>query len=209
MSFKKILFNKITLNVLAGVILVFALIFGTQVMLDKITRHNHEITVPDLTNKSVAEAEKIVEANRMRLEVIDSVYVRRMGKGLINGPGGHIELEETKYEAAIREMKEETGLTVSRDDLIDIGSLRFQFQDGLSMIGYVFIAYKYSGTLLEETDETEPVWTNISSLDYSKMWEDDVMWLPYALEGKKLEGYFIFSGEKMIDGKVDFVTDES
>lgn len=134
---------------------------------------------------------------------------RGMGKGLINGPGGHIELEETKYEAAIREMKEETGLTVSRDDLIDIGSLRFQFQDGLSMIGYVFIAYKYSGTLLEETDETEPVWTDISSLDYSKMWEDDVMWLPYALEGKKLEGYFIFSGEKMIDGKVDFVTDES
>ena len=83
MSFKKFLFNKITLNVLAGVILVFALIFGTQVMLDKITRHNHEITVPDLTNKSVAEAEKIVEANRMRLEVVDSVYVKRMGKGLI------------------------------------------------------------------------------------------------------------------------------
>lgn len=83
MNIKGLLFNRITANILAGAILVLALIFGTRIMLDKITRHNHEITVPDLTNKSVAEAGNIVAANRMRLEVIDSVYVKRMGKGLV------------------------------------------------------------------------------------------------------------------------------
>ncbi|MBK5201934.1 MAG: NUDIX domain-containing protein, partial [Spirochaetaceae bacterium] len=32
-----------------------------------------------------------------------------MGTGLVNGPGGHIELEETSIEAAYREFTEETG----------------------------------------------------------------------------------------------------
>ena len=83
MSIKNFIFNRITVNILAGILLVAALIFGTRIFLDKVTRHNLEITVPDLTNMSVAEAQKIVTADKMKLEVIDSVYVRRMGKGLI------------------------------------------------------------------------------------------------------------------------------
>ena len=83
MNIKGFIFNKITANILAGALLVIVLIFGTGLMLDKITRHNLEITVPDLTNMSVDEAEKVVSANKMKLVVIASVYVRRMGKGLI------------------------------------------------------------------------------------------------------------------------------
>ena len=83
MNIKGFIFNKITANILAGALLVIVLISGTGLMLDKITRHNLEIAVPDLTNMSVDEAEKVVSANKMKLEVIDSVYVRRMGKGLI------------------------------------------------------------------------------------------------------------------------------
>ena len=83
MGIRNFLFNRITANVLAGIILVLALMFGTRVMLDKVTRHNQEITVPDLTNMSVAEARKVLQDRKMRLDVVDSVYVRRMGKGLI------------------------------------------------------------------------------------------------------------------------------
>ena len=83
MSIKGFFFNRITANVFAGIVLVFVLIFGARVLLDKITRHNLEITVPDLTNMSIEEAREAVAPGRMRLEIIDSVYVRRMGKGLI------------------------------------------------------------------------------------------------------------------------------
>ena len=96
---------------------------------------------------------------------------RGMGDGYYNGPGGHIELEETKTEAAIRETKEETGLDVA--DLVDMGTLYFQFRDGTRMIGYVFTTHTYSGTLIDECDETKPFWAKISELDYSNMWEDD------------------------------------
>ena len=44
--------------------------------------------------------------------------------------------------------------------------------------------------------------TDISSLDYSRMWEDDKLWLPLALEGKKIDGYFIFDDLAMIDSRV-------
>lgn len=123
-----------------------------------------------------------------------------LGAGYINAPGGHIEIEETKAEAAIRETKEETGLDVS--DLEERGVLRFQFKDGLRMLGYVFFTSSFYGELIEETEETKPFWTDISTLDYSRMWEDDRLWLPMALEGRKFDGRFIFDDKAMLDAEV-------
>ena len=123
-----------------------------------------------------------------------------LGSGYINAPGGHIELEETKTEAAIRETKEETGITVS--NLEERGVLRFQFKDGLRMLGYVFFTSEWEGELIDECEETKPFWCDISALDYSAMWEDDRLWLPLAMEGKKFSGYFIFSDKIMLDSKV-------
>ncbi len=125
---------------------------------------------------------------------------RGMGTGYFNAPGGHIELEETKFEAAVREAKEETGLDMS--ELSERGTLYFQFKDGTRMIGYVFFAYKYSGTLIKECDETRPFWCDLKDLDYNRMWEDDKLWLPIALSGKKFEGYFLFDDLKLLDSKV-------
>ncbi|MBQ0071540.1 MAG: NUDIX domain-containing protein, partial [Spirochaetales bacterium] len=56
-----------------------------------------------------------------------------LGTGYIIAPGGHVELEETSMEAAIRETKEETGLDCA--DLEEMGTLHFQFKDGLRMLG--------------------------------------------------------------------------
>lgn len=128
-----------------------------------------------------------------------------MGTGYYNAPGGHIELEETMLEAAIRETKEETGLDVS--DLEERGTLYFQFKDGIRMTGHVFFAHSYTGELIDECDETRPFWCDIDKLDYSMMWEDDRMWLPLALQGKHFEGYFIFDDRKLLDSKIVEITD--
>ena len=126
---------------------------------------------------------------------------RGMGTGYLNGPGGHIELEETSVEAAIRETKEETGLDVT--DLENRGILRFQFKEGTSMIGYVFYTESFSGEL-KECDEARPGWYDLDTLDYSRMWEDDRLWLGKMLEGKSVDGYFIFDNDNnMLDYKLD------
>jgi 8-oxo-dGTP diphosphatase len=38
------------------------------------------------------------------------------------------------------------------------------------------------------------------------MWEDDLYWLPPALEGKYFEGYFIFDEQTMVDKRITFKT---
>lgn len=124
-----------------------------------------------------------------------------LGKGLVNGPGGHIELEETAIEAVHREFKEETGLTSG--PLNFVGTLNFQFKDGLSMIGHVYIGNEAEGELIE-SEETTPFWCDKNSLPYDQMWEDDILWLPRALEGEKFNGYFIFDEEKMLSSLVKF-----
>ncbi len=130
-----------------------------------------------------------------------------LGKGYINAPGGHIEPEETKFEAAIRETKEETGLIV--EGLKEMGILRFQFKDGLKMLGYVFFSYSYSGSMIDECEETKPFWCPTDKLDYSLMWEDDILWLPRALKGDTFDGKFLFDGNQLIDSNVKFESIES
>ncbi len=128
-----------------------------------------------------------------------------LGKGLVNAPGGHIEEAETALEAAIREFKEETDLTIT--DLKMVGKLNFQFKDGLSERGYVYFATKHTGDA-KETEEAKPFWCPVSEIPYDKMWEDDLYWLPLALEGKHFEGFFIFDDQKMLDKNVVVEDDE-
>lgn len=128
-----------------------------------------------------------------------------LGKGLVNAPGGHIEEHETAYEAAIREFKEETDLDIS--DLKMVGKLNFQFKDGLSERGYVYFASNHRGEA-KETEEAKPFWCPVSEIPYDKMWEDDLSWLPLALEGKRFEGFFIFDDQKMLDKNVVVEDDE-
>ncbi len=122
-----------------------------------------------------------------------------LGKGLVNAPGGHIEDGETAVEAAMREITEETGISVP--SVTFKGRLNFQFTDGLKMRGYIFFAFEHTG-IMKETDEAEPFWCDVASLPYDKMWEDDPLWLPLALEGKEVEGVFIFDGEKMLSHNI-------
>jgi 8-oxo-dGTP diphosphatase len=126
-----------------------------------------------------------------------------LGRGLINAPGGHIEEDETAVEAAIREFKKETRIEIS--DLEMVGILNFQFRDGLSEKAYVFFTHAYSGEPAE-TEEARPFWVPVSEIPYDRMWEDDLYWLPPALEGKHFEGYFIFDEQTMVDKRITFKT---
>lgn len=51
--------------------------------LKAITRHNQEIAVPDFTNMTVDEAQVVAAQHEVKLDVTDSVYVKRMRRGAI------------------------------------------------------------------------------------------------------------------------------
>ena len=120
---------------------------------------------------------------------------RGLGAGKINGPGGRIEPGEEPHECAVRETSEEVGLTPR--NVQNRGELHFQFADGYSLHCAVFVAYEFTGELLE-TDEALPIWTPLDSIPYDEMWADDIHWLPGVIQGGTFRGYFHFDGEKML-----------
>lgn len=122
------------------------------------------------------------------------------GKGYTTAPGGHIEEDETASEAAIRETEEETGVVIP--SVTYMGTLEFQFTDGLAMRGHVFFAHSYSGTPVE-TVEAKPFWASVNALPYDKMWADDRLWLPIALSGKEFLARFIFDGDDMLSHVIE------
>jgi 8-oxo-dGTP diphosphatase len=120
---------------------------------------------------------------------------RGLGAGKINAPGGKSESGENPREAAIRETTEEVGLTPI--DPIHYGTLRFAFADGYDLEVHVYVAYAWSGHLIE-TDEAIPLWTTITDIPYDEMWEDDRHWLPLVLGGDHIEAEMYFDGDRMV-----------
>jgi len=128
--------------------------------------------------------------------------LRGLGAGKINGPGGRIEPGETPLAAAVRETQEE--LLVTPTGLELRGELYFQFLDGYSLHCCVYFADDLIGEP-GQTDEAIPLWTPLDAIPFHEMWEDDRHWLPGAIEGRTFRAFFVFDGEKLLEGKVDWV----
>ena len=75
--------NWIVRNLLIAVCIVAALLVGAMVFLNAVTQHGKEISVPDFSNMSVEEAEYAASQAGMRVEVTDSVFVKRMQRGAV------------------------------------------------------------------------------------------------------------------------------
>lgn len=80
---KGILNNWIVRNLLRAVVILVVLLIGALVFLNVVTQHNKEIDVPDFSNMSIAEAELAASQAGVRIEVTDSVFVKRMKKGAV------------------------------------------------------------------------------------------------------------------------------
>ena len=80
-------------------------------------------------------------------------------------PGGHIESGESVVEAVVREMREETGLTVIRPRLCGIKQFPI---DGGRYLVFLFMADSFSGELTS-SDEGKMEWVPLDKLDTYEM----------------------------------------
>ena len=131
---------------------------------------------------------------------------RGFGVGKLNGFGGKVEPGETLLAAALREMAEESGVTVDAADAAATGHLTFTFADSPSILSvHIFTAGNHRGEP-RETDEMAPAWFPADAMPVGEMWADDRFWLPLALSGQRFVGCFAFRGtEEILSHSLDVV----
>ena len=92
-------------------------------------------------------------------------------KGWIQ-PGGKVEFPESFFEAAVRELKEETGLIALNLQLKGISGFTNPTK-AERYVYYVFLCEDFEGKLLTESREGQPKWWSIDELE-SLFMQDDI-----------------------------------
>lgn len=119
---------------------------------------------------------------------------RGFGEGNWNGYGGKVEEGETVTAAAVREINEESGVTVDERDLEEVALVDFHFEDGKHLHVHTYFTRAWEGEPVE-TEEMRPRWYAFDAIPYDLMWADDIHWLPRALKGEKLRGTVYFNAD--------------
>lgn len=141
----------------------------------------------------------------MKLAVL--CYIRNSGKTLMmhrnsrpddmhfgkwNAPGGKIEPGETPEECVIREVMEETALTVEEPRMR--GILTFPAFDGEEdWYVYVFTAEKFSGRLKDSCHEGDLFWIEDRDLMKLPLWDGDRIFMKWLDSKSFFSGKFVYS----------------
>jgi len=114
--------------------------------------------------------------------------------GKLNGYGGKIQPGESPEVAVVREIMEESRLTVDLRDLRPSGTLVFDFpfERDFDHHVHVFTADAWQGEPVE-TAEMVPFWHAVDRLPFDRMWADDPHWLPFVLAGHRIDATFTFA----------------
>lgn len=83
-----------------------------------------------------------------------------------NFPGGHVEQGEFVTPSVVREIREETGLTIENPKLCGIKEFQKE-QDGKRFIVFLYVASRFFGEL-RASDEGDVFWYPLSELKRSK-----------------------------------------
>lgn len=153
---------------------------------------------PDISDEGVLATACYIRQNKKVLMQLKAAG--KFGGNRWNGPGGKLEPYEDPEAAVIREVQEETGLTIS--DPIWHGTLTFVFSapERHRLTSHIFSVHSFTGRP-RGSAEGRLRWFPEDRLPYDRMWVDDRYWLPAVLDGARIRGLCVFAddGREMAD----------
>lgn len=123
-------------------------------------------------------------------------------RGKWNGLGGKLDPGESPEECVVREVREESGLTLHDPRLR--GVLTFPaFKAGEDWLVFVYSAKRFSGQLAV-CSEGDLEWVEDARLLELPLWEGDRIFLPW-LEGEKFfSGKFVYREGRLVSHEASF-----
>jgi 8-oxo-dGTP diphosphatase len=114
--------------------------------------------------------------------------------GKWNGLGGKFEQGESPEECVVREVREESGLTIENPRLR--GLLMFPGFKGDDWYVFVFTATDFNGEL-KENGEGYLKWIPDAELESLPLWPSDHIFFPWLREERFFSAKFVYEGEEM------------
>lgn len=136
-------------------------------------------------------------------KVLLAMKKRGFGVDKWNGVGGKPNKGEKITDTAKRECEEEISVTPLNHKKVALFKYYFPHEN-FGMQVWIFTATEWQGKPIE-SEEMRPEWFKFKSIPYDQMWPDDRIWIPKVLEGKLLNGSFMFDKEGKI---LDFYLEE-
>lgn len=140
-------------------------------------------------------AQKLVPAVLIYLQFEGKMLmVHRIHKdGKWNGLGGKCEIGESPLQAAMRELREESGIEVPFNLFFHLGWIQFPcFREGQDWLVFMFLVELPKNFNLSEVlyQNSEGVlsWIDLSQLEYLDLWPGDLHFLPFVLEKEPFFG---------------------
>lgn len=123
------------------------------------------------------------------------------------GVGGKFEKGETPQECVIREVYEETGLTIDNPKLC--GFIMFPEFDGTNDWGvFVFKATNFSGDLIHSKEGTLE-WVAYQDILQKHTWDGDYLFLTWLLENKSFfSAKMTYTNQRLMAYTVEFEENE-
>ena len=116
--------------------------------------------------------------------------------GGLTFPGGHIEPGESLVDSVIREMREETGLTVRNPRLI--GSKSWMQKDGGRYLVLLYVAHVYEGEL-HNSEEGDVRWMTLEEMRAGQMVDGMELYFDVYLGKEHCEIWYEHDGQKWIE----------
>jgi len=122
--------------------------------------------------------------------------------GKWNGLGGKMEQGETPEECVVREVHEESGLTIISPRLRGFLTFPF-FAEAEDWYVFVFTATQFSGTLIDSL-EGDLRWVDDRELHALRLWEGDRIFLSWLEGDRFFSGRFVYHDGKLVSHDVIF-----